>query len=363
MTPVEFRRHLHQNPELSFQEVETASFIKEQLHKCGIPFKEIAKTGVLAWIEGTDADSQCIILRSDIDALPIQEATSLAFKSRKDGVMHACGHDMHAAILFGTLKSLQENPDFKGTVYGLFQPGEECNPGGASLVIEDDFFKSLKPRAVIGLHTDTMLEVGQIGFCEGPFMASNDEIRIYIKGQGGHAAQKGTYINPMFTAARIIEKIETLSKNDSVVSLGRIECMGATNVIASEAYMEGTIRSFSMEEKENLENQLSSFIEDTDRKKGTQTRLEISKGYPAVVNNLDLVKKAKSLCTGKFDTIDLKPRYTSEDFGYYTTLYPSLFVRLGVGTASGKSHTSLFNPDEKAIDCGIEFFNLIVKNL
>ena len=170
ITPIEFRRHLHRNPELSFNEVQTAQYIEKCLTEAGISHYRIAKTGVLAKIEGRGDLSKAVVLRADIDALPIEEQTGLEYASQNCGVMHACGHDIHAAVLYGVLLRLAEHPDFEGTIFGIFQPGEECNPGGASKVLAEKPFEGYNVVAVIGEHTDSGLEVGELGFCKGEFI-------------------------------------------------------------------------------------------------------------------------------------------------------------------------------------------------
>lgn len=208
MTPTDFRRHLHAHPELSFREEATAAFIAEQLAAAGIECRRIARTGVLARIEGRLAEEverpaatlsaprPAIVLRADIDALPITEQTGLPYASQHESVMHACGHDMHAAVLFGVLRQLAETPDFAGTVFGLFQPGEECNPGGASLVLAEKPFENYDVLAVIGEHVEPQLEVGTLGFRTGKYMAANDELRFTLHGTGGHGALRAQLKDP-----------------------------------------------------------------------------------------------------------------------------------------------------------------------
>ncbi len=364
MDATEFRRHLHQNPELSFKEYATAEFIEEALTAEGIAHRRIAETGVLATIEGKVTSKRAVVLRADIDALPITEATGLEFASQNEGVMHACGHDMHAAVLFGVLQKLQANPDFGGTVLGLFQPAEECNPGGASMVLAEKPFEEYDIAAVIGEHVDSGLEVGELGFCAGEFMASNDELRIWVRGRGGHAAMRSQIDDSVTAAANIVTILNGLNDKNRVLSFGRIVADGATNVMPSEVYMEGTMRTFDEEERKAAWNVIAAIADATDHRYGTKSEVDISRGYPCVANDAGLTARAATLAGEKgYKAVTLARRTTSEDFGWYCTQYPSLFYRLGVGANAGKSHTATFNPDERAIGVGIDFMHSLTLEL
>ncbi len=365
MTPIEFRRHLHAHPELSFAEHSTASFIEDCLEAEGIACRRIAGTGVLAEIAGrTTAGGRTVVLRADIDALPIREATGLAFASRNDGVMHACGHDIHAAVLFGVLQRLNRTRDFDGTVLGLFQPAEECNPGGASKVLAEHPFDGRDIIAVIGEHVDSELEVGEIGFCAGRFMASNDELRFCVRGRGGHAAQRGEIDDTVTAAAHIVAMLNAVNDGQTVLSIGRIAADGATNVIPDEVYMEGTLRTFDETVRRTTWRIIESIAASIDTKFGTETEVNIDRGYPCVVNDEGLTAFARKIAEENCKTATLPPRTTSEDFGRYCAEYPSLFYRLGAGAAAGRSHTPAFNPDERAIGVGIDFMlRLAVKTI
>ncbi len=239
MDPTVFRRHLHAHPELSFHEEATAAFIAEQLAAAGIECRSIAGTGILARIEGRNpvsAGRPAVVLRADIDALPIAEQTGLPYRSQNEGVMHACGHDLHAAVLFGVLQRLAAAPDFAGTVFGLFQPGEECNPGGASLVLAEKPFDGYDVRAVVGEHVEPQLEVGTLGFRAGNYLAANDELRFRLHGTGGHGALRQQLKDPVAAAARLITELLALNDAECVLSIGRVEAAGATNVVPDEVY-------------------------------------------------------------------------------------------------------------------------------
>ena len=363
ITPIEFRRHLHRHPELSFEEVQTAEYIEQCLSDAGISHSRIATTGVLAKIEGKGDLSRAVVLRADIDALPIEEQTGLEYASHNCGVMHACGHDIHAAVLYGVLLRLAEKPDFEGTIFGIFQPGEECNPGGASKVLEEKPFADYNVVAVIGEHTDSGLEVGELGFCKGEFMAANDELRFWVRGKGGHGAMRAQLNDTVVAAAHLVTMLNAVNDENTVLSIGKVVADGATNVIPDEVYMEGTMRCFSEEHRRTVWRIIDAAAQSVDAKFGTTTEVDINHGYPAVVSDDALVEKAIALATEKGVAVKmLEKRYTAEDFGHYCVKYPSLFYRLGVGTDAGRSHTSTFAPDERAIEVGIDFMEKLVRS-
>lgn len=361
ITPVEFRRHLHAHPELSFQEHETARYIEERMDALGIVHRRIAGTGVLATIRGTktaEKDRQALVLRADIDALPIDERNDCTWRSEHTGVMHACGHDMHAAVLYGVLQRFAAQHDFRGTLFGLFQPGEECNPGGASLVLAEKPFEGYDIRAVIGEHVDSQLEVGSLGFRAGKYMASSDELRFRVHGTGGHGAMRQLLKDPVAAGAELLTRLVALNGEECVLSIGRVEAPGATNIVPDEVYMEGTLRTFDERERKIIHQRIGNIAADIDSRYGVSTRVEISHGYPCVVNDEILVKQAVDLAQKAGVHIEMLPlRTTAEDFGFYCREYPSLFYRLGVGAQAGRSHTATFLPDERAIDTGIGFMH------
>jgi len=363
MTPIEFRRRLHANPELSFREEETARFISECLAAEGIEHRSIARTGILAKIEGRGERRRAIVLRADIDALPVHEEADVEWRSRKEGVMHACGHDIHAAVLFGVLQRLKRDGDFYGTVFGLFQPAEECNPGGASLVLAENPFDGYDVAAVIGEHVEAGMAVGTFGFCAGKFMASNDELRFTVRGKGGHAAMRATLKDPVTAAADLVLRLSELNTADCIVSTGRITADGATNVVPDEVKTEGTMRTFDEAIRRRMKRRIVEIAQQVDCRYGVETEVDINEGYPCVMNDRELMAAARRLAEEHFAAVELPPRATSEDFGRYSVRYPSLFYRIGVGERSGATHTSVFEPDERAIDTGIDFMCLLAKKL
>ncbi len=367
ITPIEFRRHLHAHPELSFQEHATAAFIEEQLERLGVEHRRIARTGVLATIRGSktpDNDRRTVILRADIDALPVTERNECPWRSQNNGVMHACGHDMHAAVLFGVIRRFVENPDFRGTVLALFQPGEECNPGGASLVLAEKPFDGFDIRAVVGEHVEPQLEVGTLGFRAGKYMAASDELRFRILGSGGHGAMRKQLKDPVAAGAELLTRLIALNGEECVLSIGRVEAAGATNIVPDEVYMEGTLRTFDEQERKIIHRRIGNIAAEIDSRYGVSTRVDISHGYPCVVNDELLVKRAVTLAKADGLKVEMLPlRTTAEDFGFYCRQYPSIFYRLGVGPEAGRTHTSTFNPDERAIDTGIGFMYSLARQI
>ena len=354
MESVEFRRELHKHPELSFQEHRTQQFILDVLAAEGIAAERIASTGVLVKIKGRRGNlKRAVVLRADIDALPIAEQNDVVYRSQNEGVMHACGHDMHAAVLFGVLRELNKERNFEGTLFGIFQPGEELNPGGASLVLKEEPFKDYAVAAVIGEHIDAHLEVGEVGICPGVFMASNDELRLYVKGRGGHAARRAEINDTVTAMADMVVRTTRLNTPDSVVSVGRVIAEGATNVIPDRVYAEGTMRTFDEAERERIHALLRSNAREVEQCYGVEVEVDISRGYPSVKNDVMLAYEAMIVAADEGIAVrEMQRLTTAEDFGYYTERYPSLFFRLGVGAKAGGSHTATFLPDEAALAVG-----------
>ncbi len=360
--PIEFRRHLHRYPELSFEEYATQRYISAALTALGIEHREIAGTGVLAKIEGRGDLSQAVVLRADIDALPVTEATELPYSSQNEGVMHACGHDIHAAVLYGVLMQLNESRDFEGTIFGIFQPGEERNPGGASYVLAEEPFKDYNVRAVVGEHVEGQFEVGRLGFRSGKYMASSDEIRFNVNGVGGHGAMRHKIKDPVQAASAFLLEMVALNREDIVLSIGKVVADGATNVIPASVYLEGTMRTFDEGERAATKLRLAEIAREIEAKyDGIDIDIDISHGFPCVVNNDTLTQMAIEEAQNSYKIEHLDLRTTSEDFGFYTTRYPSLFYRLGAGndvaqnSSVGSPHTATFCPNEGAINVGIDF--------
>jgi len=365
---ISIRHHLHAHPELSYQEFETSAFIQQQLRDFGIPFTVMAETGVVGVIEGKNPGKKVIALRADIDALPIQEENDVPYKSTRPGVMHACGHDVHTTCLLGAAKILNElKNEWEGTVKLIFQPGEERNPGGASLLIKEGVLtKAPIPQAIYGLHVHPQLAIGQLSFRGGQVMASADEIYITIKGKGGHAAAPHLTADTILIASQLIVSLQQIISrnrnplNPSVLSICSIQGGHTTNVIPSEVKLMGTFRALDEEWRfkahELIRQQATGLV----HAMGGELDLHIDVGYPSVYNNEALNKVARKLAedfAGKEQVETTEVRMGAEDFGYYTQHIPGCFYRLGVmnvekGITSGV-HTPTFNIDESAIETGM----------
>lgn len=364
---IDVRRHLHANPELSYQEYQTALYIASQLRDEGIELKEgVAETGLLAEIKGRNPDRKTIALRADMDALPIQEANEVSYKSRNPGIMHACGHDVHTASLLSTARILNQVKDqFEGTVRFLFQPGEEKNPGGASYMIRDGALENPRPSAILGQHVFPLLPAGKIGFREGMYMASADEIYLKIIGKGGHGAAPDLCIDPIVISAHIIIALQQIiSRNanprqPTVLTFGNITGLGATNIIPNEVNIAGTFRAMNEEWRESALVKIKKMAEGIAEGMGGRCEVEISRGYPYLENNPELTRRIRAAAeqyVGKENVVDLDISLGAEDFSYYSQIVPASFYRLGTrNEAKGISsyvHTPTFNIDEDALKLG-----------
>jgi amidohydrolase len=374
---VSIRRHLHQNPELSFKEYNTSKYVCSVLDKHNISYKnEIVGTGIVALIEGKNPNKKTVLLRADLDALPIEEKNNVDYKSKNIGVMHACGHDVHTASVLGTAIILNQlKKEFEGTVKIMFQPGEEVLPGGSSLMIKEGVLQNPKVDIAIAQHVFPSMEVGKVGFREGMYMASTDELHVTITGKGGHAAMAGEYNNPLIVAANIITETEKqfpfmidaegVAKNTqnnipTVITFGKIEGKGATNVIPETVYLAGTLRTMDEEWRKEVKQKITTIINSICKKYNVSADINIIDGYPFLINNLEITKQCKQAAIeylGAENVEDLPLRMTAEDFAYITQQVPSCFYRLGTGNTSkgitSGVHTSTFNIDEKALEISI----------
>lgn len=361
---VELRRHLHAYPELSYQEYNTVKYVAEQLRSFGIePTEGIATTGLTAEIEGKNPGKKTVALRADMDALPIIEANEVPYKSKKPGVMHACGHDVHTSSLLGTAKILNDlKGEFEGTVRFLFQPGEEKNPGGASYMIRDGALENPRPGSIIGQHVFPLLPVGKVGFREGMYMASADEIYLKVIGKGGHGASPDLCIDPVVIASHIIVALQqVISRNanprqPTVLTFGKISGEGATNIIPDEVNIAGTFRAMNEEWREAALNKIKKMAESIAEGMGGKCEVNISRGYPYLENNPELTKRIRQAAesyVGKENVVDLDISLGAEDFSFYSQLIPASFYRLGTrNEAKGiisYVHTPTFNIDEDAL--------------
>jgi amidohydrolase len=360
------RHHLHIHPELSFQETETQAFVEEQLNSWGISTSRLANTGVVAIIEGKNPTKKVVALRADMDALPIIETNDVPYKSQNYGVMHACGHDVHTSSLLGTAHILQSiKEEFEGTVKLIFQPAEEKAPGGASIMIKEGVLENPKPVSIFGQHVATNVPVGKIGFREGMYMASTDELYIKVVGKGGHGAMPDACIDPIVIASHIIvamQQIISRNKNPkfpSVLTFGKIEGLGATNVIPDEVNIAGTFRAMDETWRAEGLEKMKKLAEGIADAMGGQAIFEVLKGYPFLQNNPELTRKAKAAAIaymGEENVVDLDLWMAGEDFAFYTHHVDACFYRLGIrnedkGITSGV-HTPTFDIDEDALAIG-----------
>lgn len=360
------RRHLHQNPELSFQEYKTCAYVKDQLKSMGITdIVSVAKTGLLATIEGNE-DGKSILLRADIDALPINESNVLDYTSKNKGVMHACGHDAHTASLLLCAKILYQIKDgFKGSVQLLFQPAEEVMPGGASLVMKEKAYQDLGSIPHIGQHVQPNLPVGKVGFRSGKFMASMDELFLKVTGKGGHAAMPENTIDPVLIASHIIIAAQQLvsrmasPKTPSVLSFGKVIAAGAFNIIPDEVIIEGTFRTLDEAWRKTALMKLEKLVTSIAEAMGGKCELKINHGYPHLINDGALTENLKAFAIsymGTENVVDLDQWMAAEDFAYYSQQSPSCFYLLGVGNEKEEItsglHTPTFTIDESALEIG-----------
>ncbi len=366
---IAIRRHIHQNPELSFQEHKTSIFIQEKLTEYGVSFENnIVDTGIVALITPNTPTEKCIALRADMDALPIQEANDVSYKSLNEGIMHACGHDVHSAMLLGVAKALSQLKDkLTVSVKLIFQPGEEKLPGGASLMIKENVLENPTVSEIYALHVFPELEVGKIGLKSGMYMASCDEIRMTVKGKGGHGAMPHQNIDPILISSHLIIALQQIiSRNcppqiPSVLSFGRIEGLGATNVIPDEVKLEGTFRTMNEEWRSTAHKRIREQSEQLVQSMGGTIDVDIQVGYPYLENDPDLTEKARKKgisFLGEENVVDLPLRLTGEDFAYFSQKIPATFIRVGVrNEAKGivyPVHNKNFDIDENAILIGMQ---------
>ncbi len=364
---IEVRHHLHANPELSYKEFNTSKFIQNKLTEFGISYSVMATTGVVAVIEGKNPSSRIVALRADMDALPIQEENNVAYRSIVDGVMHACGHDVHTTCLLGAAKILNElKNEWEGTVKLIFQLGEEKNPGGASLMIKEGVLQNPAPTKIVALHVHPGLQVGKLSFRKGRVMASAEEIFITIKGHGGHAAAPHLTQDTILIASQLIVSLQQIiSRNNnptspSVLSICSIHGGNATNVIPSEVRLMGTLRcmdeSWRYKAHDLIKKQAKAIVEGM----GAELEILIDVGYPTVDSEPILTEECTMLANdfmGETNVEETELRMGAEDFGYYTQQIPGCFFRLGVrNEAQGiihNVHTPKFNIDETAVEIGM----------
>lgn len=365
---VEIRHHLHANPELSYEEYQTADFIEKTLESLGFEnIERKANTGVTFMIEGNGKSDQTIALRADIDALPILEANDVPYKSQNKGVMHACGHDVHTSSLLGAVMILKElKNEFNGNVRVIFQPGEERLPGGASLLIKEGILENPTPSKILGQHVMPLIDSGKVGFRKGMYMASADEIYFTVKGKGGHAAMPENLVDPVVISSHIIVALQQIvsrkasPKIPSVLSFGKVEAHGATNVIPNEVKVEGTFRTYDEDWRTEAHQLMTEMAEGIAKSMGGSCEYTVQKGYPHLKNDPEYTEfniAAAQEYLGKENVVDLDLWLAGEDFAFYSHHVDACFYRLGtrnesLGITSGV-HTPTFDIDEPSLKIGM----------
>lgn len=381
---VELRHQLHQNPELSNREVRTAELVAAHLRSLGLePQTGIAKTGVVALLKG-GKPGPLIAVRADIDALPVVEQTDLPFASTKKdsflgqevGVAHACGHDIHTSVQLGVASVLTAlRQEMAGSILFIFQPAEEGPPageeGGAELMLEEGVFKT-KPAAIFALHSFPDLEVGQVGFNPGPTMAAVDQFRIKIKGKQSHGAYPHLSVDPVVIASQVVMAFQTIRSRNlpplepSVVTVGIFRGGERFNIIPGEVALEGTVRTYNEEIRNQVERRMREILDGITRAGGGSFEMEYQRNAPATVNDPALAAAVRPLlerAAGAANVKTVEPSMGGEDFAYFANQVPGFYYRLGVvkpGTASGGLHTPTFRADDSAVPVGIKVMSRLL---
>jgi amidohydrolase len=365
---VEIRQKIHTNPELAFEEFETAALVSEKLTQYGIDHQTgVAKTGVVGLIKGKTPDSKVVALRADMDALPILELNDVPYKSGNEGKMHACGHDVHTSVLLGAAKILNElKSEFEGSIKLIFQPSEEKYPGGAKIMIEEGVLENPKPDVIIGQHVYPELDAGKVGMKSGMYMASTDEIYLTVKGRGGHGAIPQRNIDPVLIASHIVVSLQQIVSRNSnpamptVLSFGKFIANGQTNVIPDVVKLEGIMRTFNEEWRADMKNRITKMAKGIAESMGGSCDVFIDQGYPFLVNDYEITKNMRNYAIeflGDKNVTELELRTTAEDFAYFSQKIPGCFYRLGVRNRSkgidSNLHTATFNVDEESIKTGM----------
>ncbi|MBT1279018.1 amidohydrolase [Thermoanaerobacter sp. CM-CNRG TB177] len=361
---IELRRKIHMYPELGFEETKTSEIVYDYLKNLGIEVKRIAKTGVVGTLKGNG--SKTIAIRADMDALPIQEENDVEYASQIPGRMHACGHDVHTAILLGTAKLLANMRDkLKGNVKFIFQPAEETT-GGALPMIEEGVLENPKVDAIIGLHVDPELQVGQIGITYGKAYASSDMFDIIVKGKSSHGAEPHKSVDSIVIAANIVNMLQTVVSRKAnplsplVLTIGTIEGGYARNIIANKVRMSGIIRMMEEEKRDEIVEMVEKICDNTAKAMGGEVEFKRTIGYPCLVNHkgmTDLIKETAFPLLGEGNVIEVAPTMGVEDFAYFLQKVPGSFYKLGCGNKEKgidkPIHNNQFNIDEECIKIGL----------
>ena len=366
---ISWRRHLHSNPELSFEEKNTSKYVEEKLTGFGIPVQTgVANYGLIGIIEGIEK-GDVVALRADMDALPILEENDAEYISKNKGVMHACGHDAHTASLLGAAKILNETKDsWTGTIKLLFQPAEEKIPGGALQMIKEGALKNPDAQNIIGQHVFPLLEAGKVGFRSGMYMASADELHIKVIGKGGHAAVPEHSIDPVLISSHLIVALQQVisrrssPKKPSVLSIGKVIANGATNVIPNEVTIAGTFRAMDEEWRTEAHEIIEKMATQLVESMGGKCIIDIKKGYPYLENHPELTESTRLAAIeylGAENVVDLDLWMAGEDFAYFSHEIPACFYRFGTRNEKkgivSPVHTSTFDIDEDSLKIGMGF--------
>ena len=365
---IQIRRNIHENPELSFHEFETQKKVENYLqNKLGLETQRLANTGVVALIKGHNPEKRCVGLRADMDALPIVEVVDgRPYRSNVEGVMHACGHDVHTTSLLGAATILNEiKNQFEGTIKLVFQPGEEKLPGGASLMINDGVLNNPKIDFMIGQHVMPLIDTGNVGFRKGLYMASTDEIFITVNGVGGHGAIPHLAVDAVLVASHIVVAMQQIvSRNQnpalhSVLSFGKIIGNGATNVLPPKVELHGTFRTVDEDWRSEAHEKITKLAHGIAESMGASIEIEIRRGYPFLKNDESLSELCISAANEYLGNEHVQPLelwMAAEDFAYYSQEVPSCFYRLGTRNMQKGTHYSVHHPafdvDEDAIEIG-----------
>ncbi|MDC0192473.1 M20 family metallopeptidase [Alphaproteobacteria bacterium] len=371
----EWRRDLHKIPEIGLKEYKTSSYIKDKLKGWDIEFKDgYADTGLIAWVKGSKGDSKKSIgLRADFDALPMSEKNNFDHKSSNKGMMHACGHDGHTTMLLGAVKYLKENNDFDGTVYFIFQPGEE-GFGGGEIMINEGLLNDFNIDEVYALHNWPELPLGHFGVSIGPMMAAVDEFDIIVKGKGGHAAIPDLGVDPVIIAAQIINAVQTIISrvtspiDKALISITKIHAGSAYNVIDDEVFLGGTVRTFKEKTRILIQNKLNDTAKGIAQANGGDIEFIYKPGYPPTVNTKDesifASEVAKNLVGDKNVITDVEPSMGGEDFSYFLKKKPGSYLYIGQKDENHKAHlhTTKYDFNDNLLPVGVNFWVDLVKS-
>ncbi len=370
------RRHLHSNPELSFEEHDTAAYIEKILSEFDIrDVQRAANTGVTFCLNG-NGQGKTIALRADIDALPIIEENDVSYRSKNEGVMHACGHDAHTASMLGAAKILHDlREEWKGTIKIIFQPAEEKSPGGASILIKEGILENPKPEKILGQHVMPLIDTGKVGFKKGRYMASADEIYLTVKGKGGHAAMPENFVDPIAITSQIIVSLQQVvsrfanPKMPTVLSFGKISGGTVTNIIPDEVKVEGTFRTFDEGWRKEALAKIRSIATNIAESMGATCEVNYAQGYPYLINDEEYTErniKAARDYLGPENVEDLDLWMAAEDFASYSHHVDACFYRLGTrnetkGITAGV-HTPIFDIDENSLKIGMGLMAFLAIN-